>query len=166
MWKPRYRSNTRFHPGRAAPRSSSVWYSSWLARANLRPTLRPERLLAELLAQQAQFAAAARSGLGIAQAQLLEGVEHDARHNEAGVQLVVGGHDIPRRLMGAGRAQAFLVGLHVLLPILALPNIGRGKLPIFCGRFNPLQEAPALLILGKVQKEFDDAGAAAKHMLL
>jgi hypothetical protein len=45
----------------------------------------PSGLFFELLAQQSQFASPGGTGFGIAQAQVRERVEHDVRHDEAGI---------------------------------------------------------------------------------
>src|SRR5580693_7035239 len=68
--------------------------------------------------------------------------------------------------MGAGGAQAFLVDLHVLFPIVALRNISGRELPILFGCFDPLNEPPTLLVLREVQKKFDDPRAIASQVPL
>src|SRR5258708_11572357 len=158
----------RFLPGSAARPSQPDPCSWWSAHASLSQarTGHARRVLLELLEQRLQFAAAAGAGFGIAQSQRLDGIEHDARNDEAGVQLVVGGHDVPRRVGGARGAQAFFIRLHVLLPILPLRDIRGRELPILFGRFDPLEKALALLVFGEMQEELDDACALARQVPL
>jgi hypothetical protein len=58
-------------------------------------------LFQQQLAQRSQFAAARSIGLRIAQLQRLNDVEQNTRHDEARVWLVIGLHDVPRRMAGA-----------------------------------------------------------------
>src|SRR5580704_9203442 len=154
MSRPRFHRNMRFLPGSAARPSRPEWCCWWSAYASFKQSDRlpwaPCRLLLELLAQRLQFAAPAGTGFGITQSQPLDGIEHDVRHDEAGVHLVVRRHDVPRRVRGARGAQAFFIGLHVLLPILPLRDIRFGEFPILFGSFDPLEEALALLFFGEV----------------
>ncbi len=120
----------------------------------------------QLFAQCPQFAPPRRAGFGITQLQRGDGVEQNTRHDEACIWLVIGGNDVPRRVMSAGSAQAFRVGLHILLPILSLLHIRGGKLPILPRCVDPVEEAPALLLFREVQKKFDDLRAIAIEMAL
>ena len=56
----------------------------------------------------------------------LQRVDDDARDDEPRVLLVVGGDDVPGRVARAGRREAGLVGLHVLLPVACAPRCRRG----------------------------------------
>src|SRR5277367_5305752 len=62
--------------------------------------------------------------LGICQLEAAESVQHNLRNNQPGVLLVVGGNNVPGRVVSVGRAQASLIGFSVLIPVLSFLNIG------------------------------------------
>ena len=60
----------------------------------------------------------------------VEGFENGAGDDEAGEPLVVGGDDVPGRMLGGGLLNHFFVSFLIILPEAALLNVGHGKLPI------------------------------------
>ena len=60
----------------------------------------------------------------------------------AGVQLVVGGYDVPGGVLRAGRRQAFFVGLGVLPPVGALLDIRFAEFPVLLRVIDAREEAP------------------------
>src|ERR1700691_6687145 len=86
-----------------------------------------------------------------------ERIKDNSGYDEPSILLVVGGNDIPRRVSGACRVEAFLIGRHVLLPEFSLGNVGTAEFPVLFRFVDACQEALALLLLGEVEVEFDDA---------
>src|ERR1700676_5524244 len=84
----------------------------------------------ELFSDRQQLAAPLGAQFWISHLQRLELIHHDPRNNQARILLVVGRYDMPRGTAGAGRADAVLVGLHVLLPECPLRNIAFIEFPI------------------------------------
>jgi hypothetical protein len=113
-----------------------------------------------------QFPPTFRGGLGICHLKRIERVENNLGNNQPGIFLIIGGNDVPGRVMGAGRAQASLIGLLVMLPIFPLVNVREAKFPILVRLINALEESLSLLCLRQVKEELDDPGAVAVEMLL
>src|SRR5436190_1691103 len=72
---------------------------------------------------------------------------------------VVGGHDVPRRVLRCRVADRVLVGAHVVAPVRALLRVVRGELPVLLRLLEPLEEAALLLALRDVQEELPDDDA-------
>ena len=70
-----------------------------------------QTLLRQQLADGFQFPPAFGGGLGIGHLQFPERIQDDLGNNQPGILLVVGGNNVPGRVMGAGRAQASLICL-------------------------------------------------------
>src|SRR5664279_3860697 len=121
-------------------------------------------LFCEPLTNGLQLAVPCGARFRIAHLEALEGIEQDSGDNEPGIVLVVGRNDVPRGELGAGRAQAFIVGLHVLLPEIPLLNIRQAEFPVLLRFIDPRQKALALLLLRQMQVELDDAGFVAEQM--
>ena len=85
-------------------------------------------------------------------------------HDQSRILFVVGGHEIPRGIARARRAQAFLVGLHIVLPEFAFLDIGRAELPVLVWLVDAGKEALALLILREMEEEFDNASPVGVEM--
>jgi phosphopantetheinyl transferase (holo-ACP synthase) len=66
----------------------------------------------ELLADGFQFLPTFRSGFRIGHLKFIERIKDNAGNNQPGILLIIGGNDIPGRVMGAGRGQARLISLH------------------------------------------------------
>src|SRR5665647_1439122 len=118
----------------------------------------------QLASQCFQLLVAFGSRLGVGHFKVREGVEDDLGDDESGVLFVVGGHYVPGRAIGAGRVQAGLVGLHVLVPVGPLMDVREAELPVFVGRVNSSAETVCLLGLRQVQEDLDDLGAVAVQM--
>ena len=97
-------------------------------------------------------------GLGIGHLQALESIQDDCGHNQTGVLLVVGGHDIPGRFMSAGCIEALFKRLHVFAPVLPLVDVCRAELPVLVGLFDARKKSFALLVLGDVEEYLYGAG--------
>ena len=76
----------------------------------------------------------------------IEGVRDHARDEQIAGVLVVGGHDVPRRALTAGGADAFLIRLAVLLPEFALLDIGNTEFPVFVRIINSVEKAFSLFV--------------------
>ena len=81
------------------------------------------------------------------------------------VFLVVGGNDEPRRVINASCAEAFLIGLGVLVPEFALLQIRVAEFPVFLGVVDTFEKAFALFFLRQVEKDFDDASPVDGEVL-
>src|SRR5664280_2050629 len=112
--------------------------------ASRRPPL-PLVRRSQLASQCFQLLVAFGSRLGVGHFKVREGVEDDLGDDESGVLFVVGGHYVPGRAIGAGRVQAGLVGLHVLVPVGPLMDVREAELPVFVGRVNSSAETVCLL---------------------
>ena len=104
--------------------------------------------------------------LGYAISSSLKRIEDNLGNNQPGILLVIGGHDIPGRVRGAGRAQAILIRLHVMLPVFPLLHIRQAEFPVFVRLINARAEAFPLFVFGQVEEEFDDLRAVTVEMLL
>ena len=80
--------------------------------------------------------------------------------------LLVGRHDIPRRVFGGRMTDRVLVGLDELVPQLALLDVVEGELPPLFGIVDAREEALQLLLLGNVEEEFERHGAVAGEVQL
>ena len=105
-------------------------------------------------------------GLWIAHLKTFECVKDDLRYDQPSVLFVVGGNDIPGRLPGACRTEAFLIRLHIVLPELPLRDVRKAELPVLFRLVNTSQETLALLFLREVEVELHDAGSVDMEMFL
>jgi hypothetical protein len=80
----------------------------------------------------------------VARFERLERAKDDLRDDQVGVLLVIGGNDIPRRLVGARCTKAILIRLNVLLPGLPFLDVGLAAVPILLGFVDTLDETLAL----------------------
>jgi hypothetical protein len=124
--------------------------------------VRPSRCeLSEFFADGIQFLPARCRGLGIFHLKLAQRVEHDLRYDQPRIFFVIGGNDMPGRVMGACRAQAFLIRIHVILPVASFVNIGQAEFPVPVRVVEPFEQAFPLFVLRKMKKDFDDLRAVA-----
>src|ERR1019366_4034720 len=63
------------------------------------------------------------------------------------------------------RMKAILVGLHIVLPVFPLVNVGGAEFPVLIWLIDALKESPSLLIVGKVEEYLDNARSVAMKML-
>ena len=68
------------------------------------------------------------------------------------ILLIVGGDDVPRRMVSACRMEAIFVGAHVALPIFPLVNVGGAELPVLVWLIDARKESLSLLLVRQVQK--------------
>ena len=64
-----------------------------------------------------------------------------------------------RACLRACRVEAFLIGLHVLLPEFSLGNVPGAEFPVLFRFVDARQEALSLFLLGEVEEELDNAGS-------
>ena len=112
-----------------------------------------------------QLTLTVRACFRIVHFQSFERVEDDLGDDQPRVFLVVGRNDKPRRVISARRAEAFLVGLRVVVPEFALLQIRVAEFPIFLGVVDTFEKALALLLLRQVEKDFDDASSVDIEVL-
>ena len=117
-----------------------------------------------MLADRVQFLLTISAHFRIAHLQTFERVEDDLGDDQPCVFLVVGGNDKPGRIISARRAEAFLVGLRVVVPEFALLQIRVAELPILVWVVDTFEKPFALLLLREVEKDFDDAGQSPKSL--
>src|SRR5665647_3197855 len=122
--------------------------------------------LRELLTNRLQFLPALRVRLGVSHLESFERIEYNLRYNQPSVFLVVGGNDIPGRVPGACRTEAFLIRLHVLLPEFSLLNIRKAEFPVLFRHIDALKETPSLFLLREVEEKLDDAGSVTVEVSL
>jgi hypothetical protein len=67
-------------------------------------------------------------------------------------------------IRGVRRTQASFVGFHVVFPVFALFDIGGAELPILLRLVDAGEKALALLVLGQVEEELDDARPIGMEM--
>jgi hypothetical protein len=121
--------------------------------------------LREQLADGFQFPLAFRGGLGICHFHFMERIQDNLGNSQAGVFLIVGGNDVPGRVMGACRAETGLIRLHVLLPIFPLMHVRQTEFPVLVGFIDALEEPLSLLFLREVKEKLDDPGAVTVEVL-
>src|SRR5471030_632731 len=73
-------------------------------------------LFLELFADRLQFLSVLGARFWVGHLEFFEGIEKDLGHDQPRVLLVVGGNDIPRRVVSGCCAEALFICLHVILP--------------------------------------------------
>src|ERR1035441_5569443 len=114
-----------------------------------------QALLREQLADRLQFPPTFRGGLGICHLKFFERIKDNPGNNQPGILLIIGGNDVPRRVMGACRVQASLISLHVLHPVFPLMNICEAEFPVLVRFIDALEESLSLFFLRKVEEYLD-----------
>src|SRR5688572_24161342 len=99
------------------------------------------------------FLALALRDRGVFELQPGQGVDDGGGDDDAREPLVVGGNDIPRRGRRRGPPDHVLVSVLVLVPVVALPQVGGREFPVLLGLVEPFAEALALLLLRDVEEE-------------
>lgn len=110
------------------------------------------RLLHQQLADRLQFSPAFRGGRGTCHLQVIESIQDNLGDDQTRIFLIIGRNDVPMRVMGAGRFQARLISVHVILPVFALVNVRGAEFPVVLRFINALKEALSLFVLRKVEK--------------
>ena len=64
------------------------------------------------------------------------------------------------------RTEAFLIGLHVLLPEFSLGNVSSAEFPIFFRFIDARQKALSLFLFGEVEEELDDPSSVVVEVPL
>jgi hypothetical protein len=93
--------------------------------------------------------------LGESHFEAFERIEDDLGCDQPSVLFVICRNDIPGGLTCASRAEAFLIGLHVVLPEFPLFNIRKAELPVLFWLINTFKETLSLLFLREMKEEFD-----------
>jgi len=120
----------------------------------------------ELVADRFQFSLAFCGHYRVGHLEITERIQDNLGNNQPGILFVVGGDDVPRRVMGAGGAQASLISLRVLLPVFPLVDVRDAELPVLARLIDALEEAFALLAFREMEEELDDPGSIAVEMFL
>ena len=113
----------------------------------------------EPLADGFQFLPTFRSGFRIGHLKFIERIKDNLGDNQPGILLVIGGDDVPGRVMVAGRVQASLISLHVLLPVFPLVNIRSAELPVFVWLIDAREKSHSLFLVRKVEEYLDNPRA-------
>ena len=122
--------------------------------------------LRELLADRPQFATALCAQFRVRHFELFERIEDNSGYDQASILFVVGGNNIPWRNLGARRTEAFLIGLHVLLPEFSLGNVCSAEFPVFFRFIDARQKTLSLFFFGEVEEELDDVGSVVVEVPL
>src|SRR5579863_7522703 len=104
--------------------------------------------------------------LGVSHFELPERIEDDLRYDQTGVLFVIGGNDIPGRVVCTGCTEAVLIGLHVMLPEFPLLDICIAELPVLLRLVDARQKAFPLLLFREMEEELDDASAVNVKVFL
>ena len=91
----------------------------------------------------------------------MERIKDNPRNNQSGILLIVGGNDVPGRVMGTCRAQTGPISLHVMLPVFPLVNVREAEFPVLIGLINSLEESPSLFFLGEMEEYLDSPRSVA-----
>src|SRR5580658_3552617 len=111
------------------------------------PPVKPRSSAHEPLADRLQFPSVLPARPGILHFQPCDRIQSDLRDDQPRILLIVCGHDIPRGVPGARRAQALLVGFQVILPEPPLGDVGVAEFPVLLRIVDASEEALALLLL-------------------
>ena len=122
-------------------------------------------LPSKLFADGFQFPPAFRRGLGIGHFKFIKRIKNNLGNNQPGIFLIIGGNDVPRRVMGAGCGQAILISLHVMLPVFPLVNVSEAEFPVLVRLINAFEESLSLFVFRQMEEKFDDPGAVAVKMI-
>src|ERR1039458_1718886 len=118
------------------------------------------------LADQLQFLSALCVRFGVSHFESLECVENNLRDDQPGVFLVVGGNDIPWRILGTCCTKAFLICLHVMLPEFSFLDVHNAEFPVLFRLVDAFEKALSLLLLRQVEIELYDEGSVAVKVSL
>ncbi len=105
-------------------------------------------------------------GLGIRHLEVSHRIYDDLGDDKSRVVFVVGGDDVPRRMLSAGCTKAISVGFHILLPVFPLVNVGDAEFPVLVRHIDAGKEPLSLFFVREVEEYLDGLGAIAMEMLL
>src|SRR4029079_19650439 len=105
-------------------------------------------------------------GLGQLRVEPLECGDEDLRDGEVARPVVVGRHDVPRRVLRRRLAQRVLVRFGEVVPQRTVVEIAGAELPALFGLIEPLLQPFALFVARHVEKHLDDGGAFVPEHLL
>jgi len=83
---------------------------------------------------------------------LVQRIKNNLRNDYSGVFLVVRRNHVPGRIACACRAQAFGIGVHIMLPEFPFFDVRKTEFPILFRLVDAFEEAISLLFLGKMKK--------------
>jgi hypothetical protein len=126
----------------------------------------PLTLFRQQLFDCEQFETARFGCLGIRHLEIPQRIQNDLRDDQPCVLLVVSGDNEPWRTMRACRLKTILIGLHVMLPVFPLVNIGGAELPVLFRLVDAREKSLPLLLVRQMQKDLDDLRAITMKVLL
>jgi hypothetical protein len=94
-----------------------------------------------------------RRGFGIGHFKIIEHIKDNSGNYQPGIVFIIGGNDVPRGVMSAGRLQTILVSLHVVVPIFPLVNVSQAEFPVLVLFVDALKESLSLFALRQVEKK-------------
>jgi hypothetical protein len=114
-----------------------------------------QMLLCQPFADRFQFPSAMCGCLRICHLKVIERIKNNLRDDQPGILLVIGGNDVPMRMVGTCRVEALLISLHVLLPVFPLVNVRQAEFPVLVGHIDTLEKPLSLFVLRKVEEELE-----------
>jgi hypothetical protein len=94
--------------------------------------------------------------LGEVKVQLCDHVGQDASNERSGGVLVIGWHDVPGCPRCRRRSDRRLVGVHIVVEIRPLRQVGCRELPVLGRVVEPFEEPPLLLVLRDMEEKLDE----------
>ena len=95
---------------------------------------------------------------------VLERVAQQLGDDGPRIPAVVGRHQIPRRLLGAGAQEHILPCGHVVVPAGARLKVARIELPVFGRIIETAQEVAFLLVFADHEEDFDDGASVGRQL--
>ena len=102
--------------------------------------------------------------LRIGHLEFAQRVQHNLGDNQAGILLVIGGNNIPRRISVACGAQAVFKSPRVSSPVFPLMNVGKAEFPVLVRLVYAFEKSFALFFLRQVKEDFDSPRPVAIKM--
>ncbi len=134
--------------------------SSWLCASSAarcsRPSSCPPPLRSSSACTSRNSSRLCSSTAGYCRSRSLERVDDRAGHDQPREPLVIGRHDVPRRVVAGGVLDHVLVGVLIVVPEVALLGVGHRELPVLVLLLQAFEEALLLLALGHVEEELED----------
>ena len=95
---------------------------------------------------------------------VLERVAQQLGDDGPRIPTIVGRHQIPRRLLGAGAQEHILPCGHVVVPAGARLKVARIELPVFGRIIETAQEVAFLLVFADHEEDFDDGASVGRQL--